>query len=74
MNSDATASFEFTATSISPTSGSTGGRNVLSVNGTGFSASSKVTVDGVDCKVISSNYYLIRCTVPSSDTLVNFEM
>lgn len=46
MNSNTQASFALIATSISPVSGSTGGGNLLQINGTGFSSMSTVTVDG----------------------------
>ena len=67
MNAAATtASFTLIASSVSPLSGSTGGGNILSVNGTGFSTNSQVTVDGLNCQVVSSSYHLITCIVPSS--------
>lgn len=47
MNSNTQASFALAATSISPVSGSTGGGNLIQINGTGFSSMSRVTIDGI---------------------------
>ena len=58
--------FELEATSISPLSGTTGGGNLLFVNGTGFSSSCTVTVDGIDCPVVNTTYNLITCVAPAN--------
>lgn len=74
MNSNTQATFSLTAEAISPASGSTGGGNLLQINGTGFSDQSTVTVDGNTCKVKSISYFTITCTVPASDAASNTQV
>lgn len=74
MNSNTQATFSLTAEAISPLSGSTGGGNLLRVNGTGFSNQSTVTVDGNNCKVKSVSYFTITCSVPASDAASNTQV
>ncbi len=71
MSTTATATFSLTASSVTPTSGSTGGGNVLTITGSGFSKSCRVTVDSNECQIISVRYGQITCKSPSSNTQAN---
>lgn len=71
MNSNTQASFALTTTSLSPSSGSTGGGNVLQIEGTGFSSLSTVTVDGNSCQIKEITYFKITCIVPPNATPIN---
>ncbi len=66
MKTTASISFQLVASSITPITGTTGGGNLLYINGTGFSMNSTVTVDGNECKLVKTTYSLITCIVPSN--------
>lgn len=66
MNSNPSITFSLNAVSVNPTSSGTGGGSMLTVNGEGFNSRCQVTVDGNDCPVISANYSVITCVVPSN--------
>jgi hypothetical protein len=51
---------------MSSTSGTTGGGNLLNISGTGFASNAIVTVDGNNCLIVTVNYSLITCIVPSN--------
>lgn len=74
MNSNTQATFSLTTVAVSPVSGSTGGGNLLQINGTGFSNQSTVTVDGNSCKVKQVSYYTISCIAPPSDVASNTQV
>lgn len=66
MNVATTFTFSLTATTISPTLSGTGGGLILEINGNGFSANSKVTVDNNNCPVKSFTYSKLTCIIPSN--------
>ncbi len=55
--------------SVSPTSGPVGGGTVLTITGTGFTASTTATVDGTACPKGSNvtTATVFKCTVPATD-------
>ncbi|XP_064089363.1 fibrocystin-L-like [Macrobrachium nipponense] len=64
-NSDITVSYDFTVTTVSPTSGGFGGA-AITITGLGFdpSGGSVVTVCGNPCSLISSSSSTIDCLAP----------
>jgi hypothetical protein len=59
-------SFTHAVSSVSPTSGTTAGGTLLTISGTGFTASYTVTIGGNDCTSPSRpSSSQIRCTTPS---------
>lgn len=59
-----------TVTSITPSSGNTGGQNIT-VYGTGFSLEPKnntVSIDGTPCKVTEASQGSLKCTLGPKDT------
>ena len=74
MNAQADVTFHLNASSMNPVRSSTGGGVLLTINGTGFSVNTEVSVDGNHCRKVSSTYRMIECIVPPSDTPVNKEV
>ncbi|MBK6725360.1 MAG: VCBS repeat-containing protein [Acidobacteria bacterium] len=54
-----------TVTSISPSSGPTGGGNSVTITGTDFAGATGVTFDGLNCPIFSNSGTQIVCTAPA---------
>ncbi len=52
--------------SFTPNYSGVGGGVRVSIYGTGFSANSKILVDGNECPVLSFNYTYLSCVIPSN--------
>ena len=66
MNSKTTATFQLKATEFTPALGSTGGANILTINGSGFSQNTSVIIDNNKCKILRTDYNSIQCIVPQN--------
>ena len=61
-------------TSIDPVIGSLGGGNTLTVQGTGFSQSTEVTINGNSCMISSISSSEIICITPPSTTEATYNL
>jgi len=66
MNTNANVNFKFTTISLNPTSCGTGGGLMLNISGTGFNTNCTVLVDNINCPIVSIDYSLITCIIPSN--------
>ena len=58
--------FPLAATSINPTSCGVGGGALLTVLGSGFSSTTSVKIDGLECAIVLANYSTISCLSPQN--------
>ena len=66
MNTNTNVNFKLTTLSLSPTSCGTGGGLILNITGTGFNSNCTVLIDNINCPIISIDYSLIKCIIPSN--------
>lgn len=63
--------FPLITSSLNPTTSGVGGGALITVLGSGFSVSTKVKIDGLECSLVSMNYSAVSCLSPQNVRLFN---
>jgi len=59
-----TLTFSLQATAIAPTTTGTGGGVLVTINGQGFSSTTRVQIDSINCPIQSYTYSTLTCLTP----------